>query len=272
MFAASPLAWYSCKTMTAPASDRMDDQIRDLVVIGRDHFQKGDYALAAGHLEQVLARGADFPDVQFMLGCIYHHQGEFETAQRCFTRALELNPGYVEAALNLAIVCNDMGQYEKAQQVYGKALEQARAQERTGSTPLDAYTKGKIANLHAEVGEAYLSVQRPGEAATEFRRALELCPTFVDLRVKLASALRDEGRLDAALAEYAEAVRGAPAYLPARVALGTALYAAGKTAEAVAQWEEVVKVDPQHRTASMYLKLARGQGAPAGKGAPRSRR
>src|SRR3989454_1534461 len=238
----------------------MDDQLRELVALAREHFQRGDYSLAAGHLEQAVARGVAFADVHHMLGVVYHHLGEFAAAQRALEKALAINPNYVEAALNLAIVCNDLGQYERAQQVYGDALARARSKqprEPNGDEPLDTYTKGKIANLHAAVGEGYLSVRRPNDAAAEFRRALSLCPTFVDLRLKLAAALRESGDRDGSLAEFRMAVQHAPAYVPARVALGTALYAGGKLDEAVAQWEEVLRMDPKHRTPGMYPKMAR---------------
>ncbi|MBS2024927.1 MAG: tetratricopeptide repeat protein [Deltaproteobacteria bacterium] len=243
----------------------MDDQIRELVALGREHFHRGDFSLAAGHLEQVVARGHDFPDVHHMLGCIYHQLGEFESAEKAFTRALELNPGYVEAALNLAIVLNDLGKYEQAQEVYGAALLKVKAsgKDKSGEAPLDGYSKGKLANLHAAVGDGYNSVHRPKDAAIEYRRALDLCPTFVDVRLKLGNSLRDAGELEAALVEYRTASRAAPAYLPARVALGTALYSAGRIDEAIQQWEAVLEVDPEHRTAAMYLKLAKSPAAPA---------
>ena len=248
----------------------MDDQVRELVALGKEQFLRGDYSLAAGQLEQVVARGQQFPDVHHMLGCIYHQLGEFETAERAFTRALELNPGYVEAALNLAIVCNDLGQYERAQAVYATALSAVKrgtGKDLGGDGPIDGYTKGKLANLHAAVGDGYTSVRRPSDAAVEYRRALTLCPAFVDLRLKLAHALRDAGQPDAAMAEYRLAVHNAPAYLPARMALGAALHAGGKLDEALSQWEEVLKQDPAHRTAGMYLKLARGSAPrPAGVG------
>ena len=240
----------------------MDDQLRELVALGREHFQRGDYSLAAGHLEQALARGVVFADVHHMLGVIYHHLGEFEAAQRALQKALDINPGYVEAGLNLAIVCNDLGQYERAQKIYGTALERARARgkrEPNGDEPMDNYTRGKIANLHAAVADGYLSMRRPNDAAAEYRRALSLCPTFVDLRLRLAHALRDANDIDGAVAEFRLAVQHAPAYLPARVSLGMALYAGGKLEEALAQWQEVLRIDPQQRTASVYLKLARSQ-------------
>src|SRR5438132_1594319 len=150
----------------------MDDQLRELVALGREHFQRGDYSLAAGHLEQAVARGVAFADVHHMLGVIYHHLGEFEAAQRALQKALEINPAYVEAGLNLAIVCNDLGQYDRAQQVYGAALQRARARgkrEPNGDEPMDSYTRGKIANLHAAVADGYLPIRRPSDAAGKYQ-------------------------------------------------------------------------------------------------------
>ena len=243
----------------------MDDQLRELVALGREHFQRGDYSLAAGHLEQAVARGVVFADVHHMLGVIYHHLGEFAAAQRALEKALAINPNYVEAGLNLAIVCNDLGQYDRAQHVYGAALSRARRRrgrrEPNGDEPMDDYTRGKIANLHAAVADGYLSMRRPNDAAAEYRRALSLCPTFVDLRLRLAHALREANDLEGAVAEFRLAAQHAPAYVPARVALGMALYAGGKLDEAMTQWEEVLRMDPQHRTAGLYLKLARSQSA-----------
>src|SRR3989441_9023296 len=239
----------------------MDDAVRELVALCKEHFHRGDWSLAAGHLEQVIARGAAFADVHHMLGVCYHQMGEFDPAQRAFERALEINPGYVEASLNLAILCNDLGQYEKAQKVYSNALERSRegARPTSGYEPLDAFTRGKIANLHAAVGDAYLAARRPADAALEFRRALDLSPGFVDLRMKLASALRESGDTESAATELRRAVRDAPAYVPARVALGLACSAGGKLADAIEQWEEVLRMDPRHQTAQLYLNLARAQ-------------
>jgi tetratricopeptide (TPR) repeat protein len=247
----------------------MDDAVRELVALGKDHFQRGDWSLAAGHLEQVIARGAAFADVHHMLGVCYHQMGEFDPSQRAFERALEINPGYVEASLNLAILCNDLGQYEKAQKVYSNALDRARkgARHESGDEPVDAFTGGKIANLHAAVGDAYVGARRPADAAAEFRRALELSPGFVDLRMKLAAALRESGDAEAAATELRRAVRDAPAYVPARLALGLACSARGKLEEAIEQWEEVLRMDPGHRTAQLYLKLGRAQAQGAAGGA-----
>src|SRR5207248_278985 len=98
-------------------------------------------------------------DVHHLLGLIYHQMGEFESALHALERAVEINPQYVEAVLNLAILCNDVGQYERAQQLYAQATEGARAGPRDalGDEPLDSFSRGKISNLHAQVGDGYMS-------------------------------------------------------------------------------------------------------------------
>jgi tetratricopeptide (TPR) repeat protein len=88
------------------------------------------------------------------------------------------------------------------------------------------------------------------------RRALALCPNFVDIRARLAGALRDSGRRDEAIMEYEEAVRQNPAFVPGRLNLGLCLFAAGRLGEASDQWNEVLRVSPGNHSAELYLKFA----------------
>jgi Flp pilus assembly protein TadD len=82
-----------------------------------------------------------------------------------------------------------------------------------------------------------------------------LAPGFVDIRLKLALALRDAGSPEETLAELERILQDRPAYVQARVYLGVTLHALGRTAEAVAQWREVLRLEPGNRSCQMYLKL-----------------
>ena len=86
--------------------------------------------------------------------------------------------------------------------------------------------------MHARVADAYAGIGMNDEAAREYRKALDLCPTFVDIRTKLASTLRDMGDKEAAVQEYQLVKQQAPKYLPARVNLGVTLYSLGRRDEA----------------------------------------
>ncbi|HVI95154.1 MAG TPA: tetratricopeptide repeat protein [Anaeromyxobacter sp.] len=230
----------------------MDDTLKQALALGRGYYLKKDYGLAEQYLTQIVEQNQSFADVYNMLGVIYHDQGQYQKALRAFEAALRINPGYTDAALNLAVTYNDTGRYKDAQDTYRHALS------RSGASPgkLDRFVQGKLANMYADIGDVYLSAGLYAEAIAEYRRALALGPTFVDLRAKLAGALRDSGERDAAIAEYEEVVRQAPSFVPARLNLGLSLYAAGRKEDATAHWRKVLEISPGNRNAEMYLKIA----------------
>ena len=131
------------------------------------------------------------------------------------------------------------------------AIETSRSEPRY----LDPFAKGKVANMHAQTGDAYVGLGMLDEAATEYRKALELCPTFVDIRNKLGSTLRDKGDQDGALREYEQCKRETPRYVPARINLGVTLHALGRKDDARAEWEAALAEDPGNKSARMYLDI-----------------
>jgi len=230
----------------------MDDVLKEKLALGRFHYVRREYARAEQYLTQVVEGSPTFADVYNMLGVCFHDQGHYAKAQRAFEAALRLNPAYTDAALNLAITYNDTGRYREAQEVYQQALNTA------GAAPgqLDQFGRGKLANMYADIGEVYLSSGLYPEAIAELRRALALCPNFVDIRARLAGALRDSGRRDEAIVEYEEVVRQNPAFVPGRLNLGLCLYAAGRVPQAADQWNEVLRISPGNHSAELYLKFA----------------
>ena len=230
----------------------MDETLKQALALGRDYYLKREYGLAEQYLTQVVEQNQSFADVYNMLGVIFHDQGQYQKALRAFEAALRLNPGYTDAALNLAVTYNDTGKYKEAQETYRHALSRSGA--RAGK--VDRFVQGKLANMYADIGDVWLSSGLYQEAITEYRRALQLGPAFVDVRSKLAGALRDAGERDQAIKEYEEVVRQSPNYVPARLNLGLCLYAGGRKDEAVRQWRAVLELSPGNRNAEMYLQLA----------------
>src|SRR6266540_3987930 len=161
----------------------LDDSLRQSLTLGRAYYEKKDYARAEQYLTEVVEQNQSFADVYNMLGVVYHDAGHYQKAQRAFEAALRINPGYTDAALNLAIIYNDTGKYQAAQEAYRQALS------RSGAAPgqLDRFVKGKLANMYADVGDVWLSSGAFAEAVAEYERALALCPTFVDIRARLAA-------------------------------------------------------------------------------------
>ena len=230
----------------------MDPNIKHHLGLGREHYQAGNHADAKPHLEQVLAAHDDFADVHMMMGVIEFEEGNVESARDRFEKALQINPFYTEAALNLSVCLNEIGEYARAREVY----DNARSGQSTGGLDrLDAYARGKIANLHREVGDAYAAVHMVEEAMKEYRKALRVSPTFPDIRVRLANMLRDGGKTDEALDEYQGVVGASPTYVPGYLNYGIALWQAGRVGEARAQWKKALELDPDNRTCAVYLRM-----------------
>src|SRR5687767_1416498 len=98
----------------------MDDHLKQLLLLGREHYQNREYDKAEYLLRQVIDKTDQYADVHHMLGVITHSRGDFGEAERHFERAVELNPNYTEAQLNLMVTYNDLGKYEEARELYAK--------------------------------------------------------------------------------------------------------------------------------------------------------
>lgn len=237
----------------------MDPKIKHHLALSRELYQSGKYGEAREHLQAVLAAHDDFADVHNMMGVVHYETGDTEAARASFQRAVEINPHYTEAALNLSVCFNEVGDYERAREVYDRARSSPDA---GGLEKLDAFARGKIANLHRDLGDAYVAVHLLDHAAREYRKALRVCPTFPDIRTRLANTLRDQGRLDDALDEYEGLVESSPDFVPARIHYGVTLWQSGRVAEARAQWERALELDPENRTCHVYLKMTASSGLP----------
>lgn len=233
----------------------MDDRLRQLIALGRDHYTAGEYDKAEPYLSQVVKENRGFADIFNMLGVIFHDQGRFAEAEDAFENALRINPGYTEAALNLSVTYNDRGKYHKAREVYAGAMSHSHQQ----PSSMDPFARGKLANMHFDLGVAYGDMGLHADAVRELRRALELCPTFIDIRTRLGNVFRDMGDLESALTEFSQVKATKPEYVPARLALGVTLYSLGRRDEAMAEWEAILERDPGDRRARAYLRMVRGQ-------------
>ena len=231
----------------------MDERLKQLLILGREHYDRREYERAEHVLRQVLDKTDRFADVYNMLAVILHERGDFVAAERYFERAVELNPNYTEALLNLAVTYNDLGKYELARQIYAKIPQ-------TGDTGIaDPYARGKIANMHADLATAYADLGCTQEAIEQMKKAVDLCPTFADLQTQLGNFYRDSGSLASALEHYSAARNANPKYVRARVLLGVTLLSLGHPEEAAAEWSEVLAIDPDEKSAKMYLRMVEAQ-------------
>jgi Tfp pilus assembly protein PilF len=165
------------------------------------------------------------------------------------------------------VTYNDLGKYDQARTLYASMRNRTQGAERQ----LDPFAKGKIANMHAELSSAYHDVGMMPEAIIELEKAVQLCPTFVDLRTRLGVLYKDNGDLARAREHFETAKNINPKYLQARVQLGVLLLSGGSTAQAAEEFKAVLAEDPDNKSAQTYLRIAERRSEhppPAGGGAP----
>lgn len=100
--------------------------------------------------------------------------------------------------------------------------------------------------VHGSLGDA-------ASAETSFRQAIALRPDFLQARLNLGNALKEQGRFGDAANEYRAAIGLAPQHAPAWCALGHVLTAQGKLPEAEQAARRAIELAPN--AAESYIVL-----------------
>lgn len=231
----------------------MDLRPEQLVDQARERFALQDYYGAIHLLEECIAKGRAFADAYNLAGLCYQMVDQPERALAAFDQALKLNGRYVEAWLNKGVVLAGLGRSEEA----AEALARARAS--GGSAPkggeLPRHHAARLANQHAQLGEAYAEAGRLHEAIEQYHAALRLGPTFHDLRYRMGQLLLEAGRTLEARDAFAEVMEARPRSAEARSAFGLACYLSGDAHTARATLEAMQREFPDDPRARAYLAM-----------------
>ena len=223
--------------------------VKQLISRGLSAWERDDYASALADFREVLRDHPNFPDIRHKAGLCLAMMGDMEGALDEFEAAVEINDDYAEAHLNRAIVLNELGRFEEARGAFVKAGELDR--KRPHSYP--AELGNQIAVTHARLGDLYMNGERPSRAAEEYRTALEIRPTFLDIRSKLAEAYLAMSELGKAREQLEGILEANEYFLGARLRLGLVLHRMGDELGAVREWTRCAEQDPEDMRVRAYL-------------------
>jgi tetratricopeptide (TPR) repeat protein len=226
---------------------------REILIQGRRAFEQGDDDAALTNLARLSEYGLDYADVHYMIGILHERGGQFDDAVESLRKAIRLNPSYAEALLALASLHEMRGDFDLSESY----AERASQLTRPVSGQLDPTTRGKLANQQAALADALVEAGELRDAIDEFRRALDRCPNFHDIRHRLGIALRDAGLPFQAAQEFQRILAAHVGMLESQIQLGLTYYSLGRTPEAIHEWESVLERDPSRDEARMYLRLVR---------------
>jgi len=107
--------------------------------------------------------------------------------------------------------------------------------------------------VHYNLGNALVALNRLGEAEASYRQALRIRPGDADACFNLGNTLRSLRRLDEAVASYRRALQIRPDYAEAHSNLGNTLMESGRPGEAEASCRRALQINPQHAAAHFNL-------------------
>jgi tetratricopeptide (TPR) repeat protein len=221
---------------------------------GRRAFERGDDAAAFENLTRLTRHGIEYADIYYMIGLLQERRDDLEGALQSLRHAVRINPSYVEALLALASLHERIGDFDQSQSYATRASQLAKPT----AGHLDPTTRSKLANQQAALADALAQAGETRDAIEEYRRALDRCPTFHDIRHRLGVALREAGLPHQAAREFRRILRVRPGMLDSQVQLGLTYYSMGRTPEAIQEWEAILETDSRIDEARMYLRLVRG--------------
>ncbi len=112
--------------------------------------------------EDYAEKQSGFPDAHFALGEVYFRTGDLVLAENSYLRALELNPDYIRARIKLFKVYYQQGKWQAV-------IEQGKA---------ILHFNLPYPDIHTEMGQAYLGIDKPDQAKLHLEKALEIKPDY----------------------------------------------------------------------------------------------
>jgi tetratricopeptide (TPR) repeat protein len=232
----------------------------------RTRLEQNEPELALFVVRPLLAAGQRHRELFYLAAWSYRLMGETARALEYLTLAEELGHNEFEIAQDRGLALFDLGRLQEAEPLLQASpsktsmhaltlLHIERFEMDQALRDLDAWISLDPQNPIPFVLRGDVWVQAPdNEKAVEaYRRALELDPDDFEARVKLASALRELGRLDDAVALLRRCLEHEPTDFIATVLLARCEVESGEVASARLLLESVLKAQPNLSAALVEL-------------------
>jgi tetratricopeptide (TPR) repeat protein len=235
-----------------------------LAGLGQISRRKGDMAAALHYLQQAAANDPKRLNLQCDVASVLRDLSRFDEATQALSTVLAHEPRHAGALIGLGLLARQRGDHIRAAALFrdvlqdnadhiGVQLELALSLRQAGFTEQAASIyRSILAHDASKVGAlsglaALLRERNEAPAAIELlRRAVELAPAHKDIRLELASTLRELSRLDEAAAEYRAVHSAHPQNWPALVGLGLIARQRGDHAVALEHFQAAQALQPDH--------------------------
>ena len=173
-----------------------DETSEQLMQMGLQCYQVGDYRRAEHFYRQVLIGNPDHAEANHSLGVIAYMVNRFKEAVHLIQKSIRINPHSVDACNNLGNAYKALGAFDEAIASYEKALA----------------LNADYAVAHNNLGNTLKAAGRIHEAIDSYKRALAIKPDYAKAHNNLGLSYKDLGQMDEAVSCYRKALALDPHY------------------------------------------------------------
>ena len=235
---------------------------------------------------------SSFPTTFVRLGDLYCHVGSDHHAVLAYSRALEIYPGYLEAAVKLGTQHMRMHRYYKAAESFNNAVEindkivaayvglgasqflAGRPESAEDTFDLACALEPNTNLLFAEINRLHIKLAIQNSEINDvdesqvgyegkdlldiqfarYKRGLDEWPNKAELHYNYALLLRSKGMVDNAIRHYGRSLETNPSFQRARFKLGLALREKKKYQESTGEFIKGMQISREH--CELHYKLA----------------
>ncbi len=163
---------------------------------------------------------------------------KFAEAAALYQKFLEANPALYQIRLSLANCQMELQDYETAIAEYQKVLDGLNAE------PPEKRDDKLVAQLYANIGEAYLGQNKFQEAEQYFVKSMDINPSDSALAYNLGEILMQAGNPEKAIRYYETAIQIKPDWPKPYLKLGYAWLNKGDNQKAVESFKKFIEIAP----------------------------
>ena len=216
--------------------------------LGLARLEAGLWTGAVEALEQARSRSPEDPEIVTDLGFAYQQIEEYQSAVEQYEAAIDLRPQQTDLYLAAARLYERLDRSREALNYYRELTERLPPNQQE--------------LIWRRVGELYMNLNQPEEAAPAFRNALRVDTGNPEIHYNLGLSYHRTDQLDRAVNEFEQALSADPSDTHYQFVYASTLYRAGFRDRSRAQFEQIYTNNPdQHRAGYMmaYIDQSRGK-------------
>jgi len=220
-------------------------------LLALSYFQDSQFAEARRNFQETLNRLPPGEELYTAMSTILFKAQLMTEAETLMERATHLFSTSREVHYRLAELYRSSLKSRKALEVFEQV---GRMKTPAGVDPAVDHLQQSV--VYQKIGSIHAELVESDEAASAYKRALELTPDSVDARLGLGGVYLQLGRSEDALNEYNRALATDPRSVAAHFRVADANLRLGRFPEASAAAARVLALDPGHRKAHYVLATA----------------